>query len=450
MKKHKPKLTAKAQQTESSHPQPQAFINARILDPNSARDEAGGLVITHGVISDIGPHLRRNAPENTQVIDCQGHMLCPGLIDCQVFTGEPGTEHRETLKTASMAAAAGGVTTIVVMPDTEPVIDQVALVDFIQRRARDNAIVHVHTLAAMTKGLAGEEITEIGLMQRAGAIGFTNGKTSIANARVMQNVLNYAKDFNALIIHHTEDPHLSDGAAMNSGEVATRLGLKGVSPVAETIILDRDLRLVELTGSRYHTAVITTKDSLDAIKAAKRKGLRVTCGVTINHLTLNQNDIGSYRTYFKLRPPLRSEEDRVAMVNGIANGDIDVIISSHDPQDADVKRRPFAEAADGAVGLETLLPAALRLFHAGDVPLLPLLKPMTINPASLLGLEAGRLEKGAPADIILVDLEEPWVVNKDLLQSRSKNTTFDEARLQGRVLRTVVAGKTVYEYAISK
>ena len=447
MKKHKKHKADADKAAAKPKTNAQAFINARVVDPASARDEAGGLVIKDGIITDIGPHLRRNAPDGTTVIDCQGHMLCPGLIDCQVFTGEPGNEHRETLKTASRAAAAGGVTTIVVMPDTDPVIDQVALVDFIQRRARDNAIVHVHTLAAMTRGLKGEEITEIGLMKRAGAIGFTNGKSSVENARVMQNVLNYAKDFDALIVHHTEDPNLSKGAAMNSGEVATRLGLKGVSPVAETIILERDLRLVELTGSRYHTAAVTTHDSLDAIKAAKRRGLRVTCGVTINHLSLNQNDIGPYRTFFKLRPPLRSEEDRVTMVKGIASGDIDVITSSHDPQDADVKRRPFAEAADGAVGLETLLPAALRLYQSGDVPLIALLKAMTLNPATLLGLDTGRLEKGAIADIILVDLEEPWVVNKDLLKSRSRNTTFDEARLQGRVLRTLVAGKTVFEYA---
>ena len=271
------------------------------------------------------------------------------------------------------------------MPDTEPVIDQVPLVDYIQRRARDNAIVRVHTFAAMTKSLKGEEITEIGLMQRAGAVGFTNGKSSVANTRVMQNVLKYARDFDALIVHHTEDPHLSAGTSMTSGEVATRLGLKGVSPVAEVILLDRDLRLVEVTQSRYHAAAITTKDSLDAIRAAKRKGQRVTCGVTINHLTLNENDIGSYRTFFKLRPPLRSEDERVNMVKGVAAGDIDVITSSHDPQDVDGKRRPFAEAADGSVGLETLLPAALRLHHAGDIALIPLLKAMTHKPSRIVG-----------------------------------------------------------------
>jgi dihydroorotase len=424
-----------------------AFINARVIDPASGRDEPGGLSIKDGVIVDVGPHLRRNAADAAQVIDCRGCVLAPGLIDAQVFVGEPGAEHRETLKTASHAAAAGGVTTIVVMPDTNPVIDQVALVDFIQRRARDNALVHIVTMAAMTKGLAGEEITEIGLLKRAGAVAFANGKTSVANTRVMRNVLNYAKDFGALIVHHTEDPYLSKNGAMNSSEVSTRLGLPGVSKHAETIVLERDVRLVEMTGARYHAATITCAESLDVIRKAKARGLKVTAGVSINHLTLNENDIGSYRTFFKMRPPLRADEDRRAMVNGLATGDIDLIVSSHDPQDADVKRRPFAEAADGAVGLETLLSAGLRLVHGSDLTMMQLLKALTINPARLLGLKTGELIKGAPADLILFDPDEPWVVNKDLLKSRSKNTPFDEARMQGRILRTVVAGETVYEYA---
>ena len=381
------------------------------------------------------------------MIDCKGHVLCPGLVDMQVFTGEPGQEHRETLKTASHAAAAGGVTTIVVMPDTEPVIDQVALVDFIQRRARDNAVVHVHVMAAMTRGLKGQEMTEIGLLQRAGAVAFTNGKASVSNARVMRNVLLYAKDFDALIVHHTEDPHLTDGTVMNSGEVATRLGLPGVNKAAETIVLERDLRLVEITGGRYHAAQLTCAESLAVMRAAKARKLPVTCGVSINHLTLNENDIGPYRTFFRLKPPLRSEEDRTAMVRGLAAGDIDVIVSSHDPQDADTKRHPFAEAADGAIGLETLLAAALRLYHSGEIALLPLLKAMTVNPAKLLGLPAGRLEKGAPADLILVDLGQPWVVDKAEIRARSKNSPFDESKMQGRVLVTMVAGKPVYQYA---
>ena len=422
-----------------------AFLNARLIDPASGKDEPGGLLVEDGLIADLGNHLRRNAPEHARVIDCKGHVLCPGLIDMQVFTGEPGLEHRETLKTASHAAAAGGVTTIVVMPDTEPVIDQVALVDFIQRRARDNAIVNVHVMAAMTRGLKGQDMAEIGLLKRAGAVAFTNGKSSVINTRVMRNVLLYAKDHGTLVVHHTEDPYLTEGAVMNAGEVATRLGLPGVNKAAETIVLERDVRLVEITGGRYHAATLSCAESLGVVRAAKARKLPVTCGVSVNHLTLNENDIGSYRTFLRLRPPLRSEEDRAAMVRGLSAGDIDVIVSSHDPQDADVKRHPFAEAADGAIGLETLLAAALRLYHSGELALIPLLRAMTINPARLLGLPSGRLDKGAPADLILVDLGQPWVVDKAQLRARSKNSPFDESKMQGRVLATMVAGKTVYQ-----
>jgi dihydroorotase len=425
---------------------PIAYINARLVDPASGRDEPGGLVVENEKIADIGGHLRRNAPSGAQVVDCGGHVLAPGLVDMQVFTGEPGQEHRETLKTAARSAAAGGVTTMVVMPDTKPVIDQVALVDFIQRRSRDNVLVNVEVMAAMTRGLEGEDMTEFGLLQRAGAVAFSNGKNSITNTRTMRQCLLYAKDFGALMVHHTEDPHLTRGTAMNSGEVATRLGLTGAHRLSETIVVERDVRLVEMTGGRYHAATITCAESLAAIQQAKRKGLNVTCGVSINHLTLNENDIGSYRTFLKVRPPLRAETDRVAMVRGIASGDIDVIVSSHDPQDVDVKRQPFAEAADGAIGLETLLAAALRLYHNDEIALLPLLKAMTAAPAKLLGLECGRLDKGAPADFILIDLGQPWVVDKALLKSRSKNSPFDESKMQGRVLQTIVAGEVIFKH----
>jgi len=429
-------------------PKATAFINARLVDPGSGRDEAGGLVVRDGVIADLGSHLRRNAPDSTEVVDCGGNLLCPGLIDCQVFTGDPGQEHRETLKTASFAAAAGGVTTIVCMPDTVPVIDQVALVDYVQRRARERAIVNVHIMGAVTKGLEGNELAEIGLLQRAGAVAFTNGKSSIASSRVMRNALLYSKDFGALIVHHTEDPWLSPGAAMNSGEVATRLGLPGVHKAAEVIVLERDLRLVGVTGGRYHAATISCRESLEAIRAAKAQHMQVTCGVSINHLTLNESDIGPYRTYFKVRPPLRSEEDRATMVRGLAAGDIDVLVSSHDPQDADEKRRPFSEAADGAIGLETLVSAALGLVHNREIALLPLLKAMTANPAKLLDLPGGKLVKGAPADLALIDLDAVWVVDKDQLKARSKNSPFNEQKMRGRVLRTMVAGKTVYQYGV--
>ena len=425
---------------------PTALLYARLIDPGTGLDETGGVLIEGGKIAELGPSVTAGSIGDAQVIDCGGHVLAPGLIDMLVFSGEPGHEHRETLSTTSRAAAAGGVTTVICMPNTEPVIDDVALVDFIMRRARDTARINVHPMAAMTKGLKSEEMAEIGLLRDAGAIAFTNGKTSLADAKMMRNVLSYAQDFGALIIHHLEEPTLAQNGVMNEGEVATRLGLPGIPREAETIMLERDLRLAELTGGRYHAGQISCRESLDIIRAAKARGLPVTCGVSINHLTLNENDIGPYRTFFKMRPPLRSEDDRAAMVDGIAGGDIDVIVSAHDPQDADGKRRPFAEAADGAIGVETLLSAALRLYHDGSVDLVTLLRALTANPARLLGLPSGRLAKGAPADLVLIDLDTPFVVNPELLRTRSKNTPFDEARLQGRALMTLVAGRAVYNY----
>ena len=437
---------AKPGDLNSPH-RPTVLINARIMDPATGRDEPGGILVENGLITQVGAQFRRNAPAGYDVIDCGGHVLAPGLVDMQVFTGEPGTEHRETLRTASRAAAAGGVTTMIVMPDTKPVIDQVALVDFTLRRARDNAIVHVHPMAAMTMGLLGDELTEIGLLKRAGAIAFSNGKQSVMNTRVMHQVLQYSRDFDALITHFAEDQHLAGSASMNAGELATRLGLTGANKIAEVIILERDLRLVALTGARYHAPTISCPESVAAIRQARAQGLKVTCGVSINHLTLNENDVVPYRTFYKVRPPLRTEDDRVAMVRAVESGEIDVIVSSHDPQDADTKRRPFAEAADGAVGLETMLAAALRLHHNEGTDLNTLLRAMTCRPAELLGLECGRIVPGAPADLVLFDPNAPWIVNRDDLNSRSRNSPFDESKMQGRVLRTLVAGHSVYSFA---
>ena len=425
---------------------PLALVNARLMDPATGLDAFGGLLIENGLVADLGMHISEGSVAGAESLDCGGRTVAPGLIDMMVFAGEPGHEHRETLATASRAAAAGGVTTICCMPNTDPVIDDVALVDFILRRARDTAIVHVHPMAAMTRELKGEEMAEVGLLREAGAIAFTNGKTSVANARLMRNVLSYAKDYNALVVHHLEDAPLAQDGVMNEGEVATRLGLRGVPTAAETMMLERDIRLVELTGGRYHAGQISCRASLDVVRAAKDRGLPVTCGVSINHLTLNENDIGPYRTFFKMKPPLRAEEDRLAMIEGVASGDIDVIVSAHDPRGAEGKRRPFAEAADGAAGLETTLGAALRLYHNGEVTLHRLLEAMSATPAKLLGLSGGRLAKGAPADLVLIDLEMPWMVELEQLCSKSKNTTFEKARFEGRPLVTLVAGRPVYHY----
>jgi len=422
---------------------PTLYANAHLFCPASGRDGPGAVLVENGLIADIGSDVGRG--DGAVTVDCQGHWLIPGLIDMCVTTGEPGHEHRETLATAGQAAAAGGVTTMVCQPNTNPVIDDVALVDYLERRARDTADVRVHTMAALTKGLSGEEMTEIGLLREAGAVAFTDGPRSIANARVMRRAMCYARDFDALIVHHVEDRELSGEGVMNEGEVATRLGLAGIPAAAEVTMIERDIRLVELTGARYHAALVSTAQSVDVIRRAKERGLPVTCGVSAAHLALNDNDIGAYRTFFKLSPPLRSEADRKALVAGLADGTIDVIVSAHDPQDPDTKRHPFAEAANGAIGLETLLPAALMLHHEGLVPLARLIDAVTARPAALMGVRRGRLEAGMPADLALVDLDRPWVLEIDALRSKSKNTPFEGRRLQGRALATIVAGRQVYQ-----
>jgi dihydroorotase len=371
-------------------------------------------------------------------------VLTPGLIDCRVFTGEPGSEHRESLASASEAAAAGGVTTIVTMPNTNPVIDEPSLVDFIKRRAAATAKVRVAPAAALTRKLAGEVMTEIGLLKEAGAVAFTDGDRTVANARVMRRALSYAATFDSLVIGHAEDPELTADAAITESEFATRLGLPAGPALAEAIIVERDIRLVELTGARYHFGQISTRAALDAVAEAKARGLPITCGVSAHHLTLNELDVGAYYTFRKVKPPLRSEADRAAMVEGVASGIIDVIVSSHEPQGADTKRLPFASAAFGAVGLETLLPASLSIYHNGRAGLPHLLACLTVNPARLLGLAGGTLAKGAPADLVLLDEDEPFMVEEKTLRSRAHNTAFDGRKFQGRAWKTFVGGACVY------
>nr|WP_282449485.1 dihydroorotase [Roseibium sp. CAU 1639] len=421
--------------------------NARVIDPARGLDVPGSVIIADGTILAAGPEAaNQGAPYGAEIVDCKGAIACPGLIDFCVSVGEPGAEHRETLASASNAAAAGGVTTICTMPDTDPVIDDPALVDFILRRARDTASINVLPLAALTKGLRGEEMTEIGLLKEAGAVAFTNGHKSVKNAQVMRRMMTYARDFGALVIHHTEDPDLA-GGVMNAGLNASWKGLSGVPREAEIIMLERDLRLVAMSKGKYHANLISTADSADVIRAGKKKGLDITAGVSINHLTHNENDIGAYRTFFKMSPPLRDEDDRQAMIAAVADGTIDILCSNHDPQDVETKRHPWAEAEDGAIGLETLLAAALRLYHSEQVDLVTLLATMTCRPADRLGLETGRLAKGAPADVTVFDPERPWVLEKSAIRSRSKNSPFEDARFSGRVLRTVVSGRTVYSYS---
>ena len=422
-----------------------ALTGARLIDPEAGRELRGGVLVRDGLIAALGPTVTpASVPAGTRVVDCGGDCVAPGLVDLRAFVGEPGAEHRETIATASAAAAAGGVTTLLAMPNTEPVVDDPAVVDFLLRRARDTGRVRVLPAATVTRGAAGHELSEVGLLKDAGAAAFTDGLRSIADARVMRRALTYARDFGALTMAFCEDRSLAEGGVMNEGELASRLGLPGIPREAEAIMLERDLRLVALTGARYHAAVVSTAQSLALIARAKADGLPVTCGTTINHLTLNEGDIGDYRTFLKLSPPLRGEEERKALVAALADGTIDAIVSDHNPQDVETKRLPFAEAAPGAVGLETLLSAGLRLVHAGDLDLPRLVAALTCRPAAILGVPQGRLAIGAPADLIRFDPDEPFVLTTDALRSRCRNTPFEGSRLEGRVKLTLVAGQPVH------
>jgi dihydroorotase len=421
------------------------FTNARVVDPSRNIDERGAVLVAEGrIIASGASAMNQGAPGGATVIDCKGNTLIPGLVDTRVFIGEPGSEYRETIASASVAAAAGGVTSIVMMPDTDPVIDDVALVEFIRRTARDTAQINVYPAAAITKGLHGTDLTEMGLLRESGAVAFTDGRNTIASAQTLRRAMTYARDFDALVACETNDPHLGANGVMNEGLFASWLGLSGTPREAEVIPLDRDLRLAALTNSRYHAAKISTAMSADAISRAKGGNLKVTAAVSINNLSLNENDIGEYRTFFRLSPPLRTEDDRQAMIEALRDGTIDVIVSSHDPQDVDTKRLPFADAASGAIGLETLLAAALRLHHDGSVPLLRLIDALSTRPAAIYGLDAGTLKPGARADLVLVDLDAPWQVNETEIRSRSKNSCFEGTRFQGQVLQTMVAGRTIF------
>ena len=413
------------------------LTNAKVIDPVTETISDGEVMFEDGII----------IPKETadETFDCQGQYISPGLIDLGVKVGEPGERHKESYKSAGAAAAAGGVTTIITRPDTNPAIDTPEVLEFIRRRAQEVCPVNVFHMVALTKECAGREMTEIGFLQDAGAVAFTDFTNVIRNSKILMRALSYAKSLDALVIGHPQDPDLSDETSATSGKFASLRGLPSVTPLAERMALDRDMTLVELTGVQYHFDQITTARSIPALERAKRNGHKITAGTSIHHLTLNEFDIADYRSFFKLNPPLRSENDRLAIIDAVNSGVIDVISSFHTPQDEESKRLPFETAAAGAVGLETLLPASLQLFHNQSVSLEKLIKTMTLNPALLLGLPSGRITPGAPADLIIFDADIPFILDRATLKSKSKNTPFDGHKLQGKVRRTIVAGKTIFE-----
>ena len=413
------------------------LTNAKVIDPVTETISDGEVMFEDGII----------IPKETadETFDCQGQYISPGLIDLGVKVGEPGERHKESYKSAGAAAAAGGVTTIITRPDTNPAIDTPEVLEFIRRRAQEVCPVNVFHMVALTKERAGREMTEIGFLKDAGAVAFTDFTNVVKNSKILMRALSYAKSLDALVIGHPQDPDLSDETSATSGKFASLRGLPSVTPLAERMALDRDMALVELTGVQYHFDQITTARSIPALERAKKNGHKITAGTSIHHLTLNEFDIADYRSFFKLNPPLRSENDRLAIIDAVNSGVIDVISSFHTPQDEESKRLPFETAAAGAVGLETLLPASLQLFHNQSVSLEKLIKTMTLNPALLLGLPSGRITPGAPADLIIFDADIPFILDRETLKSKSKNTPFDGHKLQGKVRRTIVAGKTIFE-----
>jgi dihydroorotase len=423
------------------------LINAHIIDPSQKIDEKGSIIIDDkGKIKKIGKNVKKSdTTTSAEVIDLKNHIVIPGIVDMKAFVGEPGYEYKENFRTLSQAALAGGVTSVVTMPNTKPIIDNVSMVDFIIRRGRDKASINLYPCASLTREIGGKEMSEFGLLSKKGIIGFTDVIKTVQNTETMAKIMDYASDIGVLIMQHVEDYELSKNGCINNGEVSTRLGLEGISYIAEKIIIERDLSLLSEFSCRYHINQISSKESLDVIKKNKEKGLKFSVGVSINNLSLNENDIGDFKTFLKLSPPLRLEDDRTSLVNGIKSGLIDVIVSDHTPEDEEGKRLPFAQAATGAIGIETLLPLALEMYHNDSLELTKIIETLTINPAKILKINKGTLTKGSNADICVFDLDKPWVVNGDELKSKAKNTAIEGRKLQGKVLMTFLNGVLMFK-----
>jgi len=422
------------------------FINATIIDPFNSLNEIGGLIIGEdGSIEAIGKKVNKNnIPSREKIINLNGKHIFPGLVDMRVFAGEPGYEYKENFRTLSNAALAGGVTSVVTMPNTDPIIDNVSIVDFLKRRGRDKSKINIFPTASLTKGIEGSNMTEFGLLQKKGIIAFTDGVKTIQNTRLMSRIMTSAQDLNCLILQHAEDYELSKDGMINDGIIATKLGLQGISDLAELIIIERDLTLLENIKCRYHISQISSSKSVNIIKERKQK-IKFTCGVSINNLSLNENDIGDFKTFLKLSPPLRTEDDRVALVQGLNDKTIDVIVSDHKPEDEEQKRLTFAQAAAGASGIETLLPLSLELYHNGSVKLETIIQALTSNPGKILKINKGNLSIGNDADFCIVDINKPWIVKKDKLISKSKNTSIEEKKLQGKITNTFVKGVELFK-----
>ena len=422
------------------------FINARIVDPSQSIDEAGGLIVdVNGKIKAVGKKVsKENIPTRSEAVDLKGKVLIPGIVDMKVFIGEPGFEYKENFRSLSNAALSGGVTSVVSMPNTSPVIDNVSMVDFILRRGRDKSGINIFPAATLTRNMEGKLMTEFGLLSKKGIIGFTDATKTIQNSEIMSRIMNYASDLDVLVMQHPEDQELSRGRCISEGEISTRLGLQGIPDIAEKIIIERDLSLLEEYPCRYHISQLSSAKSVEVIKKYKKEGIKFSAGVSINNLSLNENDVGDFKTFMKVSPPLRKENDRKALIKGIKDGHIDVIVSDHKPEDEESKRLPFAQAAEGSIGIETLLSLALELHHNESLPLKKIIETITCNPAKILKINKGTLKKGSDADLCIFDLNEPWKVDVSKLKSKSKNAAIENRKLQGKVLMTYLKGESVF------
>ena len=422
------------------------FINARIIDPSQNIDETGGLIVDNsGKIKAVGKKIKKeNIPTKAEKIDLKGKVLIPGIVDMKVFIGEPGYEYKENFRSLSSAALSGGVTSVVSMPNTSPVIDNVSMVDFILRRGRDKSGINIFPAATLTRNMEGKLMTEFGLLSKKGIIGFTDATKTIQNSEIMSRIMNYASDLDVLVMQHPEDQELSKGRCISEGEISTRLGLQGIPDIAEKIIIERDLSLLEEYPCRYHISQLSSAKSVEVIKKYKNDGIKFSAAVSINNLSLNENDIGDFKTFMKVSPPLRKEHDRKALIKGIKEGHIDVIVSDHKPEDEESKRLPFAQAAEGSIGIETLLSLALELYHNESLPLMKIIETITCNPAKILKINKGTLKKGSDADLCIFDLNEPWKVDVTKLKSKSKNAAIENRKLQGKVLMTFLKGESVF------
>ena len=422
------------------------FINARILDPSQGIDEIGGLIVdANGKIKAVGKKVNKeNIPKTSEKIDLKSKVLIPGIVDMKVFVGEPGFEYKENFRSLSNAALSGGVTSVVSMPNTSPAIDNVSMVDFILRRGRDKSGINIFPAATLTRNMEGKLMTEFGLLSKKGIIGFTDATKTIQNSEIMSRIMNYASDLDVLVMQHPEDQELSKGRCISEGEISTRLGLQGIPDIAEKIIIERDLSLLGEYPCRYHISQLSSAKSVEVIKKYKKEGIKFSAGVSINNLSLNENDIGDFKTFMKVSPPLRKEDDRKALIKGIKDGYIDVIVSDHKPEDEESKRLPFAQAAEGSIGIETLLSLALELYHNQSLPLKKIIETITCNPARILKINKGNLKKGSDADLCIFDLNEPWKVDVSKLKSKSKNAAIENRKLQGKVLMTYLKGESVF------